>query len=83
MAKSNEATINSKKILLEKIIEKALDTEKNNKKVVASAAKPNDFFLLCIKYFDIINVKINKSTGNNKRNVSTLIMVITYFIHFF
>nr|WP_264158170.1 hypothetical protein [Psychrobacillus glaciei] len=46
MAISNDATINSKKTLLEKIIEKALDTEKNNKKVVASAAKPNDFFPL-------------------------------------
>ena len=83
MAISKDATINCKKMLLEKIIETALDTEKNNKKVVASTAKPNDFFLLCNKYFAIINVKINKITGNNKKNVSTLMMVITYFIHFF
>jgi hypothetical protein len=73
----------SKKILFENTIENALDTEKNNKKVVTSAATPNDFFLLCSKYFDIIKDKINRITGNNIIKENILVIVITYFVHFF
>jgi uncharacterized HAD superfamily protein len=83
VAISKEIMMISKKILFENTIENALDTEKNNKKVVTSAAIPNDFFLLCNKYFDIIKVRINRITGNNIIKESISLMVITYFVHFF
>ncbi len=74
--------INNNTIFFENTIEKALETEKKSNKVVTSAANPNAFFLLR-KNLAPINVNINKSTGYNINTDNSLVILVTYFIHFF
>lgn len=74
--------INNNTIFFENTTEKAFDTEKKSKNVVTSAASPNAFFLLK-KNLAPINVKINKSTGNNKNTDNSLVILVTYFIYSF
>lgn len=75
-------TIKRNPMFLEKITVKTCETEKNNKNVVTSAAIPIERLRLCKMYAEIINVRINNSTGNNIKKETTLMMSITYFILF-
>lgn len=72
-----------KPISLSKTILKTMDTEKNNRKVVMSAAIPIDFFRFFRAYLATAKVNINKIAGIKINAEIRLIMSFTCFIHFF